>query len=145
MRDAIELEWIPASDVSPWGALHDGVLVGVERHGDRARCVVEILYLFPEPGAQLTLELRGCATFEFTPYEGSPRAAPAEIEALELGILSARHVDGVVEVCCDAGILKAQYDALTLSLADGAPIALAALLERAERYWAWWARERPAP
>ncbi len=146
LLDGVAVELIPATDVTPWNLLHDGTIVGLQRHGDRVSVRVEIAYLrtrYQAPGDGFQLELLDGSKIEYIPYDEPPISSLDEIASLEPEIVSADTEDGTVSVWGSDGALRLRYHALALRLDDGSPLSLSALVECARAYWDEWERQRP--
>jgi hypothetical protein len=130
-----------------WNTLHDGGIDAIRGSvpGDLTLTVgIEYLCdLLPTPEASIQVDLLGCTTLAFTPYDERPIVDPQAIAALELEILSAGPGDGTIEVCCVSGTLTAVYRAVEMRTAEGNPITQSELEAVAHRYWSEWkARNR---
>jgi hypothetical protein len=130
-----------------WGLLHDGGLEAITGSvpGDLT-LHISIEYLrgrFPGNGTGFLVTLHECTHFSYEPYDEVAIADLAEIESLDLEILSAGAGDPL-PIACVMGTLHARYSSASIRLDSGGGVSLDALATASEGYWREWAERNRA-
>lgn len=135
-------------DPEVWNLLHDGVVVAVDRDGERARVTVSAPHLAAAFGGEaFDLVLTGARRLAYCPYStqwDEPWVeGPAIVAAMpELG--EARVEQEELRVWCPRGVIAGDYDALALEV-RGRPVTVDALRVAVGTYWASWRRSIELP
>jgi Cysteine-rich CPCC len=149
LLDDAAVELVPATDMSPWNLLHDGVATHLKAEGSRLSITVKCGYLrmrFAEPGTAFVIDVLECSALSYAPYEDNGVAeddatsSPDAILAAEPNIVSAEREGDDVVVWGSGGILRLRYRSLALRFDTGTSLAVAALDECARQYWDEWER-----
>jgi len=90
------MDLVPGNNPDPWGLLHDGSLVGIERIGPIVRATLKCQYIrkrFNDRGDRFVFELLNCTRVEVTPYDEAPITDLGIISQTDWGILNAEEAD----------------------------------------------------
>lgn len=132
------MDRIPGNNPSPWGMLHDGTLVGMERIGPILRATIECQYVrerFDDPGERFIFELVGCTRVELTPYDEATITDLETISRSDWEVLDAGAVDNAMRVYLHEGNLQLEYESLTIHVDSGRIVPLDELTRHVREYW----------
>lgn len=122
-----------------WNILHDGTIDAArgEIPGD-VQLTISISYLcgmLPTKSDHLLVKLSTCTLARMELFSGATRQGLVAFGDGDTEILSAKAINGAVEVCCRQGMLTLQYRGVSARLTEGPTITLTELHAAAERYW----------
>lgn len=132
-------------DPEPWGLLHDGTVVGVDRHGENATVRISARHVrkhLDGSTGDFVLRLSGVQKLVYLPY--SDRSDEPEVEDPER-IVHAKHAindasleGGQLVVWGAMGSLRLIYRELRLELDDGSPTDADAIRGAVQAFWDGW-------